>query len=83
MNNTRIIIKKNVVDGAALATLYAFGMYVADGELPGYHTVIKFLVLFMVATTVLHAIDAPYVDAIPRGIAIVIAAKYVNSLGVL
>ena len=77
------IVKKHVVDAVALATLYAFGMYVADGDLPGYHTLIKFMVMYLTATIVLHAIDAPYVDAIPRGITIVIAAKYVNSLGVI
>jgi len=77
------IVKKQVVDAVALATLYAFGMYVVDGDLPGNHTLIKFMVLYLTATTVLHAIDAPYVDAIPRGMAIVIAAKYMNSLGVI
>lgn len=82
MMNARVA-KKTAVDAASLAALYSLGMYVVDGELPGYYTIIKFLVLFMTATVVLHAIDASYVDAIPRGMAIVIAAKYVNSLGVL
>jgi hypothetical protein len=77
------IVKKNAVDGVTLLALYSYGMYLLDGEVPRYWTMIKFLVMFMTATTVLHAINAEYVDAVPRGIVIVIAAKYVNSLGML
>lgn len=73
-------VKKSVLDGVMLAALYSLGMYFTDGSLPGTYALVTFMALFVFSTALLHAVDAEYADAIPRGAAIVIAAKYINSL---
>lgn len=77
----RPAFKKNVTDAALLAFMYSLGMYVVEGALPTGINVLTFMGLFVVATTMLHLVDAEYAEALPRGAAIVIAAKYINLLG--
>lgn len=71
------------IDGFALVLMYVAAAYLIDGQIPGpayAANIAKYMILFVGGSFVLRYLDVDYADAIPRGAAVVIAAKFVGAL---
>jgi hypothetical protein len=83
-NNLSGCARQIFIDGAILCCMYMLALYVIDGVKPTYDFLwkraFKFMMLFMICSLVLRFFDVDYQDALSRGTAVVIAAKFVTAL---
>lgn len=77
-------LQQIVTDGVALVSMYMLALYVIDGVVPTVdylqHHALKYLVLYVTCSYVLRYLDVDYEDALSRGAAVVVAAKFVTVL---
>lgn len=69
------------VDSLVLMGMYVAGMYAADGRMPTPQTMATFLGLFVGSSVFLRFLELDYADALSRGAAIAVAAKFIGVLG--
>lgn len=71
------------VDGAVLVGMYVLALWLIDGVAPNweYRTkVYKYMALFVACSFTLRYMELDFADALSRGAAVVIAAKFVSAL---
>ena len=76
-------VRQALRDAALLLGMFAVAQYAMDRRVPSADDLPKiaaFLVGYVICATALGAMGAEYEDALPRGAAVVIAAKFVNGL---
>ena len=74
---------RTVADGALLLGMFAVAQYATEGRIPTTADLPKAAVIlagYVVCSMALRLMDADYEDALPRGAAVVIAAKFINGL---
>ena len=75
-------LQQIVVDGLAIVAMYILALYVVDGLPPSsayvQNNAIKFLGLYISCSYLLRYLDVDYEDALSRGAAMVVAAKFVS-----
>lgn len=78
--------EKSLRDGLLLLTMYVAAIWVVDGIAPTREFFVdrgvKYLLLYVVAATVLRHVNAEYADALAWGATIVTTAKFISVLDV-
>lgn len=82
-DRTRCLLQV-IIDGIALVSMYMLAIYVIDGTVITMkylkNQAAKYMLIYTVCSFVLRYLDVDYEDALSRGAAVVIAAKFVTAL---
>lgn len=80
----RACMRQVLVDCILLVAMFMVGLYVIDGVAPTLEYlqqhVLKYTVVFALCSFAMRYLDVDYGDALSRGAAVVIAAKFVTAL---
>ena len=75
-----------VLDGLVLVAMYMMALYLIDGVKPTWEYVrthvVKYMTLFIATSFVLRFMEVDFADALSRGAAVFIAAKFLSALAI-